>query len=116
VACDDNVFDFEVKDCELDDRKQADIGVVDNVGDVAMDEDFTGLAVQYSRLGYSRICTPNPENRRRLAFGASWEEVGVFAADLGRPFLVAIKAAVIGAFCSGGHDVSVYCDIEVFVM
>lgn len=46
VAADKNVLDLEVLDSELNDREGVDVGSGDNVGDVAVDKDLTGLQTQ----------------------------------------------------------------------
>jgi len=43
VAADDDVFDFEVLDCVLDDGEGVEVCCVENVGDVAVAEDVAGL-------------------------------------------------------------------------
>jgi hypothetical protein len=114
VACYDNVFDFQVEDGKLDNREQADVGVVDDVGDVAMDEDVARFAAQDGRLGHSRVRAADPENRRRLAFGAGGEEVGVFGADFLGPFLVAVETVVVCIFCGREHGALVCVWIMVW--
>lgn len=81
-------LNLQVEDCELDDRKQANIGTIDNVGDVAMYEDFTGFAAQDGRC---------------LAFRTCGEEVRFFGLDLRGPLLVAVEAVVVGVFCGRGR-------------
>lgn len=51
VAAYNDVLDFEVADCVIDDRHHVEIDVVDEIGDVAVDKHLTGLQ---ARDGFSR--------------------------------------------------------------
>lgn len=91
VAAQDDVLDLEVLDAELDGGQQGDIGRVDNVGDVAQDEDLARLLVQDSGLGDTRVAAADPQDVGRLALGAVLEELGVFGGDVLGPNLVGLK-------------------------
>jgi len=94
VAAQDNVLDLEVLDAELDGGQQSDVGRVDNVGDVAQDEDLTGLLAQDSGLGDTRVAAADPQDVGRLALGAVLEELGVFGGDILGPNLVGLEGGV----------------------
>lgn len=64
VAADDDMLDFEVLHRVLDHRQRVDVCVDQDVGDVAMAEDLTGLEAQNRGFGTSRVRTSNPENLR----------------------------------------------------
>ena len=90
MSCHDNVLDLQMKDCELDDGKQTDIGAVDDVCDIPMCKDLARLAIQNRRFRDPRICATDPENWWSLTFGACREEFRIFSSHFLGPFLVAI--------------------------
>ena len=91
VAAQDDVLDLEVLDAELNGGQQGDVGRVDNVGDVAQDEDLTRLLAQDSGLGDARVAAADPQDVGRLALGAVLEELGVFGGDVLGPNLVGLE-------------------------
>lgn len=91
VAAQDDVLDLEVLDAELDGGQQGDVGRVDNVGDVAQDEDLTGLLTQDGGLGDTRVAAADPQDVGRLALGAVLEELGVFGGNVLGPNLVGLE-------------------------
>lgn len=99
VPADDDVLDLEVEDGELDDGQQADVGGVDDVGDVAVREDVAGLAAEDDALGDSRVGAAQPEDRGSLAFGVGGKEVGIFLLNLGGPLFVGLERFVESVAC-----------------
>lgn len=67
MAADDDVLNFQILDGILNDGQGVDVGVDEDVGDVAVAEDLTGLQAQDGRLGTSRVRAAYPENLRGLA-------------------------------------------------
>ena len=61
VAHDHDVFDFQHIDGELDHRETIQIGVDDDVGDVAVDEDFAGQQANDFIGGYAAVGAADPQ-------------------------------------------------------
>lgn len=100
VAADENVFDLEVSNGELNNGKRVDVGGCDDVGNVAVDKDLTGLQAQDGRLGDARVGATDPENLGRLTLCRLGEEVGVGLDHLGAPLLNALGEGVGKAACT----------------
>jgi len=60
VPADDDVLDFQVLDGELDDGQTVDVGVHQDVGDVAVAEDLAGLQAKDRCFWAARVGTANP--------------------------------------------------------
>ena len=99
VAADENVLDLEVGNSKLDDGEGVDVGSGDNVGNVAVHKDLTGLQAQDGRFGNSRIRTTNPQDLGRLALGGSLEEVGLFGRSVGAPLAYTLGESMGKALC-----------------
>lgn len=61
VAADNNMLDLEVLDSVLDHREHVDVCRADDVGDVAVREDFAGLKAEDCGLGHARVGASDPE-------------------------------------------------------
>lgn len=101
VAAEDDVLDLEVLDAELDGGEEGDVGGVDDVGDVAQDEDLAGLLVQHGGLGDARVAAADPQDVGGLALGAVLEELGVFGGDVAGPDLVGLERGLEGVIWRG---------------
>lgn len=97
------MLDLQVEDGELDDRQQADVGAVDDVGDVAVREDVARLAAEDGGLGDTRVGAAQPEDGRRLAFGALVQELGVILLDIGGPLPVGLEGVLKCVTCCASH-------------
>lgn len=60
MAAQHDVLYLEVDHGELDDAGCADVGVLDDVGDVAVHEDVARLEAEDGRLGATRVGTSDP--------------------------------------------------------
>ena len=92
VAAQDDMLDLQMLDGELDDAEQAQIGGVDDIGNVAVGEDVAGLEAEHGGLGDARVGAADPQDGRRLAFGGLGEEVLLFLCRVIGPLLVALQA------------------------
>ena len=90
VADDEDVFDAEDIDAELEAGEAVEVGVDDDVGDVAVDEEFAGAEIDDLIGGHAGVGAADPEELRGLLLGEAGEEFGVVGVDLGGP------AAVVG--------------------
>lgn len=70
MAADDNLFHLEGVDGVEDDALGGHVVRGDDVGNVAVDEDITGLGIAESGLRDTRVGTSEPKDRWSLAFGA----------------------------------------------
>ena len=104
MAADHNVLDLDVLDRELDDAQQAQVGGVDDVGDVAVGEDIAGLEAEDGGLGFARIGAAEPEDLGRLAFGEGGEEFGVGVGGFFGPFVVVLEAQLPRVVACGRTD------------
>lgn len=60
VAADDDLLDLEVADGVLDDGEHVGVGGVDDVCDVAVDEDVAGLEAEHGGLGDAGVRAAEP--------------------------------------------------------
>lgn len=95
--------DFEVIDAVEDDGLEGHIVRGDDVGNVAVNEDFAGLDAAEGGFGAARVRAAEPEEGRRLAFGEGGEKVGVGFAGFLTPFLVGGEDFVEGV-CAAEKD------------
>src|SRR5688572_2369128 len=106
VADDEDVLHLEDIDRELDDGKAIQVGVHDNVCDVAVDEDFTGFEGRNLIGGDSGIRAANPKVFRGLNTGEIAKKVGVFCLDAFSPGAIfrqqMIEVRHCGAVYRGG--------------
>src|SRR5882724_4923340 len=66
VAADDDVADLDDIDGELRDRQAIQVGVDDNVGDVAVDENLAGQQADDLVRRHAAVAATDPEILRRL--------------------------------------------------
>lgn len=88
MSADNDVFDLEMFDGVFDDSGRTEIGWMQDVGDISVDEHVTGFQAEEGGLGASRVGASDPQNFGVLAVGKSREEVRVFLSGLGCPLLV----------------------------
>jgi len=81
VTDDHNVFHFEHIDRVLNDREAIEVGVNDDVGDIAMHEHLAGEKADDLVGGNAAIGAADPEVFRLLLVGEFAEETGVFLGD-----------------------------------
>jgi len=78
VASDQDVLHLEYIDGKLDDRQAVEVGVQDDVGDVAVDEQVAGQQADDLVGRHACIGTTDPQVFRSLLAGQFGEELGVF--------------------------------------
>lgn len=88
VAAQNDVLDAQMTDGVFDDRRRTKVGRVQNVGNVTVDKDVTGLQAQDGGLRAARVGAANPEDLGTLADRKAGEEVGLLPDGFGSPFLV----------------------------
>lgn len=81
VAADDDVADFKHIDGVLEDGEDVEVGLGDDVGDVAMDENFPRGEAGDLVGGHAAVGATDPEVFRVLLAGEPAEEPGVRVAD-----------------------------------
>lgn len=84
----------DVGDGVLDHRGRGQVARVQDVGDVAVDEDVAGLEARDGGLGHARVGAAEPEDLGRLAFGEGGEEGGGVFVGVGVPGFVAGEEAL----------------------
>lgn len=67
VAAQHDALDLDGADGEVDDGLAAQVAGLDDIGDVAVDEDVAGLAVADGRLGHARVAAAKPQHLGLLA-------------------------------------------------
>ena len=83
-----DMFDLEVLDGVLDDAERIQVARVQDIGDVAVNEDISRLEAEDGSFGDARVGAANPEDLGGLAFGESGEEVRAFGGGFLRPFFI----------------------------
>ena len=96
-------FDAQDVDGELDDREAVQVGVDDDVGDVAVDEHLAGQQADDLVGRHAAVGAADPEVLRRLLAGQPAEELGVLPGHLGGPGAV-VREEGEEAHGSGGED------------
>jgi len=61
VTADNDLLDLQMSDRVLDDARGVDIAGLDDIGDIAVDEELAGLAKADGRLRDPAIGAANPE-------------------------------------------------------
>lgn len=79
------MFDLKILDCILDDRQRVEVGRSQDVGNVAVNEDVTGLKAENGRLWASRVRAAYPEDLGRLPGGEACEKVRIRLLEIGSP-------------------------------
>jgi hypothetical protein len=95
-----DVLYTQLADRVLDDRQAISVGVVDDIGDIAMDEDLAGHEVDDLIGGDAAVRASDPEEFGRLLCGKLAEETGVIVLHPVRP-----SPIVPEQFAQGPHVV-----------
>ena len=93
VAAHDDVLDLEDLDGVLKDTQRREIVRREEVGDVAVDEDFSWLEIENCGLRNAGIGAPVPEDLGGLALREGGEQGGVGRSSSGGPFAIAVEDA-----------------------
>lgn len=96
VAADDDVLDAEVAHGVVDDAHDVEVGVADEVGDVAVDKGLAGLEAGDLLGGDAGVAATDPEVFGGLALGELGEVARVPFRLLGGPGAVVLEEAVVG--------------------
>lgn len=96
VAADDDVLDAEVADGVVDDGHDVEVGVADEVGDVAVDKGLAGLEAGDLLGGDAGVGAADPEVFGGLAGGELGKVGGVVGGFGGGPGAVVVEEAVVG--------------------
>lgn len=88
VAADDHMADLEDINCVLQDSEQIEIGFGDDIGDIAVDENFAGCEAGNLVGGHSAVGATDPEVLGSLLIGEFGKERGVFGFNRGGPIAV----------------------------
>src|SRR5690606_24738249 len=100
VAAHDDVLHFQYSDSELEHRERVQVGVGQDVGDVAVHEHFARIEPGDDVRGHARVGAADPQEARRLLRGEPREEGRVVGRHLGCPGAVAFEQ--VGGVCHGG--------------
>ena len=98
VAADDDVLDLEDVDGVLQHREAVEVGVHDDVGDVAVHEELAGQQPDDLVRGDAAVGAADPEVARSLLLGKRLEEGGIAATDAFGPLAVLTEQVF-----DGGH-------------
>lgn len=98
MAAQNNMLDAQVTDGILDDRRRAQVGRVQDVGDVTVDKDIARLEAQDGGLGAARVGAADPEDFGALADRKAGEEVGLLTGGFGGPFLVLAQGSEVSVW------------------
>ena len=93
VAAKDNVLDAQMTDGEFDHRRRTQVGRVQDVGDVPVDEDVSRLQAQNGGLRASGVGAADPEDFGALADRQGSEQVRILLGSFGSPFLVRVQSS-----------------------
>ena len=104
MATNNDVLDFQVLDGVLDHRKGVQVRWREDVRDVAVNEDITGLQAEDHCFRASRVRAADPKDLRALALGKGREEVRSRPSYGGGPGLVGAEGANIGV-CGKAKDI-----------
>src|SRR5262249_36005867 len=91
VADDEYVLDLQSLDRVLEHGQAVEIGVHDDIGDVAVDEHLTRLQIGDVGRRYAAVRAADPQVPRRLLVSELGEEVGMLAAQPGGPCTIAVE-------------------------
>jgi len=94
MAAQHDMLDAHVRDGVLDHRGGGEVARVQDVGDVAVDEDVAGLEARDGGFGDAGVGAAEPEDFGGLAFGEGGEEGGVGFVGVGAPGFVAGEEAL----------------------
>lgn len=88
MPADHDVRDFEVHNGKADDAEGVEVARVQDVGDVAVDEDIAGLEAEDGGFGDAGVGAADPEDLGGLAVGEGGEEGWVLLAGFLGPGFV----------------------------
>ena len=91
MPADDDVLDLEQIDRELHDREAIQVGMHDDVGDVAVDEELARGEVDDLVRGNAAVGAADPEIARALLARKAREELRILAADALRPAAILVE-------------------------
>lgn len=91
VSADDDMLHLQHLDGELDHRQAIEVGVHDDVGNVAVDEHFTGGQVDDLVGRYAAVGTADPQVVGCLLPAQPFEEARIFALDRFGPGAVVVE-------------------------
>ena len=103
----DDVLDLQVHDGVGDDAEGVEVARVQDVGDVAVDEDVAGLEAEDGGFGDAGVGAADPEDLGVLAVGEGGEEVWVFRGGFLGPGFVLVEREGEGVCVVGGGRVLV---------
>ncbi len=111
VADDHDVLHFEDLDGVLEDGEAVEIGVVDDVGDVAVNEDLAGAEAEDFVGGDAAVGATDPEVFRALDADEFFEKVGLLGLHLGGPGAVGFEEMLheAGSLDQGGEWARIAC-------
>ena len=92
MATKDDLLDLQMADGILDDSLGAEVGRVEDIGDIAVDEDVTGLEAEDGGFRDAGVGAADPEDFGRLALGEFGQQVGFGAVGLFGPVFVGFEA------------------------
>jgi hypothetical protein len=95
MATDNDVLHLEVLYGVLNNREGVEICWDDDVGNVAVAEDFAWLESQNGSLGASRVGTSNPENLRSLTLSKFFKEFGFSFLQRSSPGTVVVEGSAV---------------------
>ena len=88
MSAHDDMFDLEVLDGVLDHTQRVQVARVQDVGDVAVDEDIARLEAEDGGFGDAGVGATDPEDLGGLAFCERGEERGVVGGGIAGPGFV----------------------------
>ncbi|RDA88913.1 hypothetical protein CP532_5486 [Ophiocordyceps camponoti-leonardi (nom. inval.)] len=105
VAADDDLLDGQVTDGVVDDAHHVEVGVADQIGDVAMDKGLARLEAGDELGGDPGVAAADPEEFGGLAGREAGEEARVAQLLIGGPGAVVLEKPVVafGEFVGVGH-------------
>jgi hypothetical protein len=107
VAADDDVADFENIDGELHHGEAIEVGMDDEIGDIAVDEEFPGQKADDLIGGDAAIGAADPEVAGRLLAGELGKKIGVLLANSSGPGFVVIEQVAKSLHSSGRAGVTI---------
>lgn len=106
MSTDNDVLDLEVLHRILNDGERVDISWNEDVGDVSVAEDITGLEAENGGFWATGVGTTDPEDFGGLTFAEFLEELRLEFGEVAAPFGVAFEGDGVGVFLGCGKIVS----------
>lgn len=91
VSAHDYVSDLQYFDRELKHRQAIEIGMDDNIGDVAMHQQLARREANDLVGGHAAVSATDPEVLRGLLCGQTREELGILTSRLGSPRAIVVE-------------------------